>query len=298
MTTLAERLGIGVTMSKWNRPLKNRPDIPEITSDTLIGLEIEVEQAIMTGAPLEKVWTITNDGSLRNNGAEFVSRPIRASAAPSALVNLMEEVLDRNHAAFTMRTSIHVHMNVLDMTLEQYQAVVLLYSVFEPLFYQYAGRGRWKNIYCVPITETTLLNGFVRRQLRTQWLKYTGLNLRRVGDLGTIEFRHLAGTEDVARICNWINLITTLKEYVLSRGAEATLKMISGLSPDADIVALAREVFGEYADLLAVTNFEALQRSIPMAQTAFADHNELPITRESPIYILARSRKIPGLIYN
>src|SRR3546814_8987486 len=66
----------------------------------------------------------------------------RSCDAPPALYNLFHEALNHDSCAFSMRTSIHIHMNVLDLTEEDVVAIVLLYCLFEPMFYQFAGRAR------------------------------------------------------------------------------------------------------------------------------------------------------------
>ena len=255
-------------------PLKENPaaaSLPRVDSDAIIGIEVEVEQAQFSRDSLSRVWDVKEDGSLRNSGLEFVTHPIKASQAPIAIHNLFLVSLDQKQCAFSLRTSIHVHINMMDCTVMQMTNLVLLYSLFEPLFYKYAGRGRWKNIYCVPITETNMLNGLIQYGARVRWQKYTGLNLGRLLDIGTVEFRHLAGMHDPEKIVNWIQIITTLLEYVKRTPEEELQSRIKNLPPDTDMLSLLREVFGPVSDLFEVTDTSSLTALIPIVKTAFVE---------------------------
>jgi predicted small secreted protein len=201
-------------------------DLPKIVSDQLIGIEVEVEAAQAAIANLNKVWNMTTDGSLRNNGAEFVSKPIMASDAPITLKHLLSQYLQQD-CCFSPRTSVHVAL------------------------FQFAGRGRIKNIYCVPLVDTNLLLGLAGSDnVLRNWSKYTSLNLLPVREQGTVEFRHMHGTFDVTKLCNWIGLITKLKEYVIKTTTKNIRLMLHNMEVDASVQSLKREIFEEFADVL------------------------------------------------
>lgn len=225
-------------------------DLPKIVSDQLIGIEVEVEAAQAAIANLNKVWNATTDGSLRNNGAEFVSKPIMASDAPITLKHLLSQYLQQD-CCFSPRTSVHVHLNVQDLEVTQLVNLVALYTVFEKALFQFAGRGRIKNIYCVPLVDTNLLLGLAGSDnVLRNWSKYTSLNLLPVREQGTVEFRHMHGTFDVTKLCNWIGLITKLKEYVIKTTTKNIRLMIHNMEVDASVQSLKREIFEEFADVL------------------------------------------------
>jgi hypothetical protein len=46
--------------------------------------------------------------------------------------------------------------------------------------------------------------------LLSKWHKYTALNLKRMIDLGTVEFRHMHGTSDPAEIDVWLHVLENL----------------------------------------------------------------------------------------
>lgn len=245
-----------------------------INSTEIVGIEVEVENAVMITSALNRAWQRKEDGSLRNGGIELVTRPINASAAPVCLEYLMRHWLNQE-CCFSPRTSVHVHLNVQDIERPQVLDMVLIYTIFERLFYNFVGRGRHKNIYCVPLTECGLLPNLVDygETRDMQWSKYTGLNTLPIRDIGTIEFRHMHGTMDVAKLCTWIGLICKLKEYVRKTNTKDIRSMISFMDEKFDYGSLLKDVFGQYADVLKYTGpqeltfLQAKQALIPFSRT-------------------------------
>lgn len=290
--TLQERIGLG-TVKPTKITMKQPTNLSEVSSDALIGIEVEVEQHDINNRP-HAAWVVKEDGSLRNNGAEYVSAPIKASDAPAMLDNLFTHSLSPS-CSFSMRTSIHVHLNASDMNIQQMQAVVLLYTVFESVFYNYAGRGRAKNIYCVPITQTDLLTYFQEQQLRFKWQKYTGLNLLRLMDLGTIEFRHLAGTSDPERITNWIGIICRFREYVMNHpNLDALTKLIAELDERSDYYTLLTDILGPYMQFVKFEEQEKYSHAALKVKTAFLKRGVTQqfykdMSSDSPIYKVYRA---------
>lgn len=224
-----------------------------INSDELIGIEVEVENAQFIGK-VSSPWIAKDDGSLRNNGVELITEPIAASLAPVALYHLMAKVLS-SECSFSMRTSIHIHLNATDMTEQQVRDFVALYTIFEPALFNFAGRGRYKSVFCVPLNECNQIHHTLGRRISDgRWEKYTSLNLRRLADLGTLEFRHMAGTFDVDRVSNWIGIICRIKQYVMVTGSKDIRSEIAQLTPYSDYNNLAARVFQEFSPLLRVSD--------------------------------------------
>lgn len=181
----------------------------------LIGLEIEVENVKDTKkAVAPHFWIQKEDHSLRNNGAEFITPPLRAKYLYTALHYLYEDILP-NETDFSERTSVHVHVNVRNLTSEELNTFILLYMIFERVFFSFADKKRYQNIFCVPVLETKLLNNFFQNINFTlpaiPWQKYTGLNLLPILDKGTVEFRHFPGTNDYNKIYLWVNILIALR---------------------------------------------------------------------------------------
>lgn len=244
------------------------PSYPLVNTQTFLGIEVEVEQLVNPSRVT--YWNLKEDGSLRNNGKEFVSLPIRGASVEYALT-LLDEALHKvpgmQGHEFTERTSVHVHMNVRDMTPSQIASFVLLYLACEPLLYEFAGGKRHKNIFCIPVNQTTLhlelfsfFTGVEKSksrsvfELASSWSKYTGFNLLPIIEdtLGTIEFRHLEGTSDVKRILTWINLILCMKNYAIASSYEFIKGQVLELNSNSQYQGFLLNVFGEFSKYLTI----------------------------------------------
>ena len=200
-----------------------KSSLPIVDKNTYIGIEVETENVTYWDDGYSPYWKITEDGSLRNNGREFISVPIKAFRVENALTSLFEKQLNKD-IDFSERTSIHIHMNVRTMTVEQLKTMILLYLVFEKAMFRYVNPDRYDNIFCVPLNETNFggnLRGLFEEDYihDMSWLKYTAMNLCPIFEKGTVEFRHLHGTKDIKEIVNWINLILCLKKAALKNSS-------------------------------------------------------------------------------
>jgi hypothetical protein len=235
-----------------NQSLKEKiASLPKVESNHVIGIEVEVEAVQASGISLMNAWYTEADGSLRNNGIEFITHPIEAMYAPFALNHLMNDYMT-TQSCFSPRTSVHVHLNAQDMTHEQVLNLVIVYSLWERLLFQFAGRGRMKNVYCVPLTECSLLNNLVSKGSFNErnWSKYTSLNLLPLGSHGTLEFRHMHGSRDVEKLSTWINLICKLKDYVLKNDTKTIRSMVGSMDDGFPFEDLMKDVFGEFTKVL------------------------------------------------
>jgi len=191
----------------------------EIYDGPFLSAEIEIENvssALLRCLDTER-WAIHSEGSLRNNGQEFVT------AFPLPKEHLIKDIADlftllSNHkASFSPRCSIHIHQNFQSSTVEELLKTLYLYLVLEDSLFRIAGKERKKSNFCVPLKETNLTNKLdwrdpeIQIQKRFSWKKYTALNLTRLQDIGTIEYRHLVGTYDMDVITKWIYIIDRIK---------------------------------------------------------------------------------------
>ncbi len=250
-----------------------------IKSEHLIGIEVEVEN-VGIAKDFDTTWTTTDDGSLRNRGVEFVSKPIPASLAPTLLNNLLVDSLSKT-CSFSPRTSVHIHLDMQTATASQVVDFLGMYCLFEKLLYQYAGRRRNKNIYCVPISETRLATGFAHNsiQMISDWRKYTGLNLLPLASYGTVEFRHMHGTFDVAKLCGWIQLIVLLKDFVLN--STDLKKRILSMDAATSWQPLVEEVFGEHSKLLTIKNPSEFLAGLMTAKSMYFNINNATSLRRN-----------------
>lgn len=204
----------------------------------------------LNGTPF---WVCEHDGSLRN-GMEFIhAEPVKGQGVIDSLAVLGEH-LDRydDSIVTSVRTSVHVHIDVRDLNEDERRAFLALCVVFEPLLYGLSGDKREGNPYCQTITG---LRSHLRMALQGSmdfvdfshiWEKYTSINLTRLHDLGTFEFRTLEGTTDMGRVLNFINVVTHIKELAVDYGDLAAVT--DSFLPEASSIlpAIIAQIPNEY----------------------------------------------------
>lgn len=242
-----------------------KPKISVPSSRELFGIEIEVENC---GIPLEcdYYWKPKPDNSLRDNGVEFVSIPLRLDQVENALLYLDSKIKKvGNSPRFSNRTSVHIHMDARSFTQDQLWCFVILYSIFEKHFYSFAGKRREGSIFCVPLYKTNYirnLNEFVFG-LSATWSKYCGLNLSpmfantQTQVYGTVEFRHLYGTLDPEIIIQWMLSIYLLKKTALTWTRENLTKELQEMNTSSGYLYLYKLIFGELCRDLTQQDFES-----------------------------------------
>jgi len=234
-------------------------------SRTLVGVEVEVE-GIGRGLPGYYYWTVTEDGSLKDNGVELVSPPLMGANIDYALAEL-EEFFKEPHR-WSHRCSIHVHANVLPFSEDQVHTLAALYACLETLFFSMVESHRKGNPYCYPITdlhpESVVLGDAM--------LKYCAFNIgNSCREHGTVEFRHMNGSDDIRRIRRWIQLIVKLIGYVQKTPLEKVLATIKGLHSESSCTALVRAVFGNTAILFDNFNLKEKMRNDIVWAKCFLD---------------------------
>lgn len=234
------------------------PDI--VNPNVFVGIEIEMENSSpLNHGEYERLWSFRGDGSLRNNGLEAVSLPVKGKWITNALHSLYKVIPG---VVFSHRTSIHVHLDVREFTQKQLTAFLLVYLSVESLLYRFVGKDRHENIYCVPLYLTTLVDALVDF-LNKDFVKYNfgasryaGLNLDAIRKFGTLEFRQLHGTHDVRKIVNWINFLIKIYDYSLSHKLEDIITKISELNTNSLYINYLNEVFGNVVTLLDLTDIK------------------------------------------
>lgn len=229
---------VGQLVSKMPVSKIKAGDDSLVDSDTLLGVEIEVEGCKKTLPPSNNAsnyWRKETDDSLRNNGAEFVfAEPLYGADVVKAITHFCE-VARANSYVISERTGLHVHMDVRSMELEQFRNFCVLYALLEKPLYRWIGDRRDQNIHClswytaegdikaigqifkIPAQAASVIHTLNR---------YAGLNLQALEKFGTVEFRHMKTTFDSERIINWINIILCLRKAACA-WQDKTEKLIS-----------------------------------------------------------------------
>lgn len=197
-----------------------------VSSLDYVGVEIEMEDARRWGSmPL---WEISSDGSLRNGGMELkFARPYNGTHILSALDEL-DAASKRARATFNDRCSLHVHIDVRDLTMQELSIFLNNYAYFEPhIFATIVPPSRRSNNFCVPYSQSShklamigraVSSGSARelRRVLESCSKYDAVNLQAIQHFGSLEFRFFSGTTDKTEVLKAINLCLSFKEMARS----------------------------------------------------------------------------------
>lgn len=219
------------------------------------GIEIEVEHAHTPEMLHATLWDVVHDGSLRNNGIEFLSRRPFTKREVEQQVPIFYEWMRRHRFESNIRTSTHVHVNVLGKTPEQIAAACAVYTLVEPMMFRYCGRLREENIYCVPWYRATdelecvaaLASGSVSNQHLA--CKYSALYLEPVSRFGTMEFRHAPVFNSTEQLLVWVDMcervvysgFDTIEEVLECQEELSTEEFVEGIFGE-DIARILRGV--------------------------------------------------------
>lgn len=235
----------------------------------IVGIEVETEQFSM-GKYNESVlhghagyfWILTTDNSLRNNGIELQMRPASANNLAMAL-GMLKRINEYMKPQYNDRTGIHVHLNVRDMSVEQLVSLFALYVLYEPLLFNFSG-GRQNSVYCVPLRSgqhglPCLFRGTFGDEQASLFAneavphgnKYMALNYVPVAKagFGTVEFRHMVGTDNVGWIKTWVDLIQCLRHAANIPISKLLPEIFS--TTEKTHAAFTEKVFGDLSGILA-----------------------------------------------
>lgn len=222
------------------------------------GIEIELEGRGLPGPDdwddEKSVWYPKPDGSLRN-GMEYVSKPTNY---PRDAVHSLAETLAKHGAVInnTYRCSTHIHYNFIDRTWGQVIGTVIAWNIIEPLVFRQMPPGRDGSIFCMSAYDTgdlPLRFGTFCDEMKKKFMsvgfdevcrqKYASINLTRLRDLGTIEFRVFPPTVDgvlVKKWCVWLDNLVGLVEKTTPENFGKFIKAAEDRPVD-----FVRSVFGE-----------------------------------------------------
>ena len=210
-------------------PIQLHSSLSAFPVDTNIGIELEIENWMFGKGIDGALWAESHDGSLRNNGTELISTVLSGYRVISALRQL-DRYLPEQSPDVNERTSFHLHLDILDLTMEEFQSLVYLMASFEPVLLQLCAEHRRCSSFALPLSHApevlrVLRDGFDHwpdygwKNLENNGLlmlddyKYGALNFAAIGVHGTVEFRMHQGTVSTAEIRDWIILCTSLKQW-------------------------------------------------------------------------------------
>ena len=204
-----------------------------------VGIEMEYE-----GVPGEVArrivhvggWVITDDHSLRDGGAEFISAPTHISRLQGKVSKIVDAFEKENRRpSISHRCSTHIHVNVGDLHLRELEAVYFLFLLLEDsLFERLPFDDRKDNLFALKTAfyshslESLLMLGDKQVEAydniflnsgNFRDVKYRGVSLFRTTSIGTVEFRILPAFS-----------LRALKENELFLWARLFLAIMRGLN--------------------------------------------------------------------
>lgn len=204
-----------------------------------IGIEVEIEGGPWPDHQATN-WIPHVDNSLRNGGIEYVIRqPVLRERVGVALEALNKHLADSDQV-FSYRTSVHVHVNVQDLTLRQWVNYIALFCIFEELLVNVVGPERAGNKFCLRFKDADASMRLLRQGIIDETLphllggdlKYASCNLRATASHGTLEFRAMRGNLDVPFIKAWVETLLALKDAAKeAKDPSAFVQEMSFLGP-------------------------------------------------------------------
>lgn len=230
-----------------------------VLPEEFIGVEFEYEMVNLgrtqTKFDYSPWWTAHEDGSLRDMGVEFtLSEPLFGKDLEDAL-NIMGEMSNDQKYTTGYRTSVHVHLDVRDLSVKEIHKLCLFYTVFERALFRFIGSNREQSNFCIPWYRSNAYFKYIaalndpnpdREKIRNYFSglgRYSALNLDAIKQYGSLEFRGMHGTTDMNKVKHWINLIMCLKKAVRSFPHEGyeILTYLSNVGPDKFV----SDIFGD-----------------------------------------------------
>lgn len=215
----------------------------------LFGIEIEVENVPPEFAHDDiriRDWSAKRDGSLRNGGAEFISKACSFGESLDRLRRFYS-AKDLYNFATSIRTSIHVHTDMRNHTTDEALLTVAAYCLVEPLLMHVCGPEREENIYCVPFYRSNEDLATIRRaliepdeyfSLLRETCKYSALYAEPLIRFGTLELRQAPVWETLHEAEMWMQAIFYLSTWARGRTVADSKEWLLG----SDAVSVCRDI--------------------------------------------------------
>jgi len=188
-----------------------------------VGIEVEVEG---TDLPVHVVgWHKERDGSLRDESCEYVLKKPCARDKVNLYTNRIARAYKDAGSIITPsnRTSIHIHINVQEMSITQVYNFMLLFLILERPLVAFCGEERVNNLFCLRSYDAEGLLSILEESaspdriwmLETDEIRYSAMNAAALYKYGSIEFRSMRGTKNVKLIQQWVRMLLSLKDAAI-----------------------------------------------------------------------------------
>lgn len=259
---------------------------------TLFGIEIEVEGEDLIkkdNGLISATWDVVPDGSLRNGVEYVIKKPTNHQGILTAVTSLNTAFEKAGSlVSFSSRTSVHVHMNVLDMEIQSLANTIYLYYLLEDVFLNYSGELRKENRFCLSGRNAEGIYNSIIDYITVDRLalisnnavKYSALNIGAIPLHGSLEFRALRGTSDVGVISNWLEAIEQLKNVAVGfKNPQEIFNLIlsdNGIDYFIDSVFKNKEYF-MYKNIYNDIGYAISLSSCLVAPLSYKEKNHVPI---------------------
>ena len=286
---------------------------PPITDGRCVGVEIEIEgvREFLEGrlgdmrsdrtVQLGPYWQVKADGSLRNNGAEFITPPVQLAVAENVLKEFYGRCAKKPHWQGSARCGIHVHADCRDYGQANLVALYAAYSLVEPALFEYVGNSREECIYCIPwyrapsdanfiakeflVTQMPLgdvlyhiENGFNRVRLS----KYSAFYWGPLSWYGTVEFRQAPTWMTIGETLPWVRACWSIVDYCSTR-TEAQIWDEWRSSPRSFLQRLVGENIPISPGAINAVGFWDIEARIELLHKVAADDGWVPRMMETGI---------------
>lgn len=194
------------------------------------GIEVELEGRGV-GARMPEGWVPHNEGSLRNGGVEFVlPRPLDFGPALDAALGSLNDTLTKEGVRLdyeSYRTSTHIHVNMVDETVETVLRFITLYTVIDPFLLSVVGRYRDGNVFCMNMSDTGEIHVGIEQFIKAAKSgnaagvvvrgKYSSLNMSALWRFGSLECRVFPMSVDPVQIKQWLNWLQRILDFAKAR---------------------------------------------------------------------------------
>lgn len=192
------------------------------------GVEIELEGINRDFGRLPK-WNNEFDGSLRDNGREFIfKQPFDLGESELALRELRDAFENNNiKPKATNLTSTHIHIDVRDMNVEQLLNFIAALMVVENDLALASGEDRANNYFAlstsvsdhrkrdlIKVRNDRGFMLFINKQVRED-VRYSGINFNSIAEHGSLEIRYLGGQANPMNVMPWLEFYANLKALVM-----------------------------------------------------------------------------------
>jgi len=227
------------------------------------GVEVEFEgKGILNNSNLvgaNPSWKVVADGSLRGESFEAVMRAPLGYSDTIKAVKELYNLVTSNKAVIndSMRAGTHVHVNCLNLTVQQLMTFMAAYYCLEDILVDYLGDERAGNFFCLRVSDAeeishAIASALANNRLRNnniftnENLRYSAMNLVSLSKFGSLEFRALKTPTTVEPILEWLEILEKL--FTGSFKFNSPLALVSAMSANGEKEVLSKLLPEEFAN--------------------------------------------------